>query len=420
MADPPESDFILKLAPRGGPGGELPPLVLHKGSYRIGRAADNDFVLTGSGIVPHHCRIAVHANRVELEPAEPAARISLNGRAVGAGPALQLLSGDQLALGELRFQVTIDKGGGARRRPPPRPAPPLCRTGDTTILPKAAPFRLPGMDSEFAGYRLEDAIGSGATAAVFRAVSLDTNCVVALKVLKPGVELESDAALRLFREAMIGGQLASHPGIVRIIEVGRAGPFSYIAMEYVDGKDVEALLSERGVLPVPEAVDIILEAARCLQFARRYNIIHRDLKPGNLMVAKNGHVRLLDLGLARVAGATGTVPVTMSKQGMGTPTYIAPEQAMSAAEVDHRADIYSLGASLFVMVTGRPPLQPGPAHVFLQRLLHEPPPALASLSAAFSEPLSVVVATCLEKDPAKRYADYPDLIRALEAVRSQY
>ncbi|MBI3268884.1 MAG: protein kinase [Planctomycetes bacterium] len=413
---------VLRLDPTAGRGATMPLFVLHPGSYELGKADDNDLVLAAHGIAGRHCRVEIGAAGVEVRRLEPGAELAVNGRAVPAQGGVRLRSADRLLIGPLEFAVRVEAAVAASTsHPPPPPAPPRPPSpshAPARTLASAAPPLPEGLQTGalFAGYRLGVPLGSGGTSVVFRAVRVSDNLEVALKVLHPGVQLVAHAAARLFREAEVCGALASHPGVVPILEVGKSRAHTYLALRFVDGADVQTLLRRQGRLPVKTSLEIAVQAARCLAFARGLRIIHRDVKPGNLLVGRDGAVRVLDFGLARHTGGEAASAITGCGQGIGTLTYMAPEQVLNAKGVDHRADIYSLGATLYAMVAGRPPFEPTTPLQFTEKLFYVIPPTLKSLDPTVPDLLSAAIERCLEKDAARRFPEYEDLLQDLNRV----
>ncbi len=250
-------------------------------------------------------------------------------------------------------------------------------------------------------YRLLGLLGEGALGQVFRALHRDSRAVVALKVLRP--ELRSDPqVLRQFRQE--GEALASldHPAFVRALDVLPDGDRPYLAMEYVEGIDLGRLLRLAGPLPAAQACDYARQAALGLQHAFEHGLVHRDVKPSNLLVCfAQGRVRVLDIGSARrewrpaAVGGGGAL--------MGTADYIAPEQALTPHAADTRADVYSLGCTLYHLLAGRPPF-PG-ASVARKLLDHQqaPVPSVREARPELPEALDAVLRRMLQKRPEDRY-----------------
>ncbi len=239
-------------------------------------------------------------------------------------------------------------------------------------------------------------LGAGGMGEVWKAWDRDLARWVALKFLKGGDDVE---ILRFTREAQTAARLA-HPNIAAIYEVGEANARRYIAMQYVEGRTLKAHRSERR-----EQVRIVRDAARAVQYAHDHGIVHRDIKPENLMVTPAGHVFVMDFGLARTVEGERSVSGAI----VGTPAYMPPEQARGE-KVDARADVYSLGATLYEEVAGRAPFAGGNAYEVLRKLQDYDPATLSGV-----EPdLETIVLKCLEKDRGRRYASAGDLADDLD------
>jgi serine/threonine-protein kinase len=204
------------------------------------------------------------------------------------------------------------------------------------------------------GYELIRKLGEGGMGATYLARQVSMDRLVALKVLKKGLAKKAGFVERFVREAHLAGRL-SHANIVQALDVGEAGGFHYLAMDYVEGQTASALIPSGGAMPEAQALDIALQVARALEAAHRQGIVHRDVKPENILVTAEGIAKLCDFGLAREA--EGESGLTQTGTALGTPHYIAPEQARGEGGVDVRADIYSLGATLYHLVTGRTPFE---------------------------------------------------------------
>jgi predicted Ser/Thr protein kinase len=232
-------------------------------------------------------------------------------------------------------------------------------------------------------------VGQGGMGMVFKARQPQLDRFVALKVLAPERTEDPRFAERFRREAQALARL-NHPNILTIHDFGKAGPFYFLLMEFVDGTNLRQLLRARRLEP-KEALAIVPPVCEALQFAHDHGIVHRDIKPENLLLDKDGRVKIADYGIARMLGAGGGTEGMAETQRAGTPQYMAPEQRERPQEADHRADIYSLGVVLYEMLTGE---LPG------SRL--EPPSARAR-GMRIDVRLDEVVLRALEREPERRY-----------------
>ncbi len=264
------------------------------------------------------------------------------------------------------------------------------------------------------GYQLREKLGEGSMGAVYKARQLSMDRLVAIKVLQPKLAANPEFIRRFTREAHLAAKLSSN-NVVQAIDVGSAGPVHYFVMEYVEGKTVKEALEAGKVFAEHEAVEIILQVAQALEHAHRRQLIHRDVKPANIIITKDGTVKLADLGLARQAEDQ---ELDKAEKGLtiGTPHYIAPELIKSRIEPDIRADIYSLGATLYHMVTGQPPFPSSKISEVLKGHLHKeltPPDHInTKLSAGLGEAVEYMMA----KDREQRYGTPAELVLDLECL----
>jgi serine/threonine protein kinase len=272
------------------------------------------------------------------------------------------------------------------------------------------------LGQQIPGYQLLEKLGQGAMGTVYKARQMSMNRLVAVKVLHPRLAANPEFLERLTREAHLAARL-SHNNIIQAIDVGSAGPLHYFVMELVEGQTLRESLEKGKVYEEREAVEIILQIAQALQHAHRRGLIHRDVKPGNIVLTTDGIAKLADLGMAR---ETDDAVLARREKGvaMGTPYYMAPEQIRGRANIDGRADLYALGATLYHMVTGHPPFfYPEIDRVLMAHLEEELTPP-DHLNQALSSGLGEVVEFLMAKDRRRRYRKAEDLIIDLECLLS--
>ena len=266
------------------------------------------------------------------------------------------------------------------------------------------------------GYQILGKIGAGAMAVVYKAKQLSLNRVVAVKVLPKRFTENPEYVVRFYKEGQAAGKL-NHPNIVQAVDVGEAGGYHYFVMEFVEGKTLYDDLSAGKIYSEQEAIDIIIQVAEALRHAHSMGLIHRDVKPKNIMINKEGIVKLADMGLAR---ETTDIEAAKTEKGKayGTPYYISPEQIRGEMDIDGRADIYGLGATFYHLVTGRVPyMAEDPVEVMKKHLKDQliPPDHInTTLSSGVSEVIEVMMA----KDRADRYSNMDELLVDLKAVRA--
>jgi len=264
------------------------------------------------------------------------------------------------------------------------------------------------------GYRLKSKLGSGAMATVFKATQISLDRTVAIKILPRKLSENAEYVDRFYKEGKAAARL-NHANIVQAFDVGEAGGYHYFVMEYVEGHTLHDELAQGKVFDEAEALRIIIQIARALEHAHKLGLVHRDVKPKNIMLTNEGIAKLADMGLAR---AVSDLEAAQAEAGraFGTPYYISPEQIRGELSIDFRADIYSLGATLYHLVTGRVPFEaPTPAavmHKHLKESLTPPDHINTKLSSGLGEVVEVMMA----KDRNRRYASTSDLLMDLEAI----
>lgn len=283
------------------------------------------------------------------------------------------------------------------------------RLGKTITESKAVAHQIPG-------YKVLGKLGAGAMAIVYKGLQLSLNRTVAIKVLPKRFSENPEYVKRFYKEGQAAGKL-NHNNIVQAIDVGEAGGYHYFVMEYVEGETIYSDLAKGSAFPEEDALDVIIQVAHALNHAHACGLIHRDVKPKNIMINSAGIVKLADMGLAR---ETTDIETAKSEKGKayGTPYYIAPEQIRGEMDIDGRADIYGLGATLYHMVTGRVPfMAEDPSDVMRKHLREKliPPDHInTKLSSGISEVIEIMMA----KRKEDRYNDMPELLADLEAIQS--
>src|SRR4051794_21208686 len=268
--------------------------------------------------------------------------------------------------------------------------------------PAAPPPDVPADLRDHPRYRVLGLLGVGGMGAVYKAEHLKMGRPVALKTISPALTDRPGAVERFDREVRAAAAL-SHPNIVAAYDADQAGRLHFLIMEYVEGESLDRVVATRGPLPVAEACDAVRQAALGLQHAHDRGMVHRDVKPQNLMRTPDGRVKVLDFGLARFAGDAAAAGRTETGCVMGTPDYMAPEQALSTRRADGRADLYSLGCTLYFLLTGRPPF---PGESITEKLLHHQqtqPRPVETLRPDVPPGLAAVVRTMMAKRPDDRF-----------------
>ena len=264
------------------------------------------------------------------------------------------------------------------------------------------------------GYKIRKKVGSGAMATVFLAKQISLDRPVAIKILPKRFSDNEKFIDRFYKEGRAAAQL-NHPNIVSAYDVGRAGEHHYFVMEYVDGRTVHDRIARDKRVPEKEAVEIVKQVAKALKHAHERGFVHRDIKPKNIMIAKNGVVKLADLGLARAISDEAAAKAEAGR-AYGTPYYISPEQIRGEVNIGPAADIYGLGATFYHMVTGRVPFEgKNPSsvmHKHLKSPLHPPDHINPELSACCAQVIEMMMA----KKKRDRYQSADDLLEDLELI----
>ncbi len=325
------------------------------------------------------------------------------------------------------------------------PPPPAARSPEPTVAPDSQPIQGPrsqgatahgdsSLDAtlgippaalyeatQLGPYRLLTKLGEGGMGAVYKAQHEHLDKTVAIKVLPRHVTQHADAIARFKREMKAVGKL-NHPNIVQAHDAGEIDGVHYLAMEFVEGTDLQKLVKQRGPLSVVNACKVIRQAAQALAAAHAAGLVHRDIKPANLLLAKNGQIKVLDMGLALLGGEQGeTYGLTTAGQTFGTPDYMAPEQWNDAHAADARTDLYALGCTLYFLLVGRAPYAT-PQHATtvgkMKAHVLEPIPELQAAGKGVPAGVAEVYRKLLAKEPAERYQTAAELSAALAPFSS--
>ncbi len=297
----------------------------------------------------------------------------------------------------------------------------------------------PPLGSEGTNLKFGHALGSfdileeinrGGMGVIYKARQRGLNRLVALKVISPD-RLDNPEAMHRFQREVQAAALLSHPNIVTVFHTDLNGPLPYLAMEYVAGIDLWKLVKQAGPLSVRDACLYIRGAALGLQHAFEQKLVHRDIKPANLMVTpspldkspsgalRKATVKILDLGLARITASHDdpeAASLTQAGEFLGTPDYIAPEQAEDARQADIRSDLYSLGGTFYYLLTGKVPFPGANLVQKLRRQLTEPPPSVSAHRGDVSAALDALIKKLMSRDPSDRYQTPAELVEELDRI----
>jgi len=261
-------------------------------------------------------------------------------------------------------------------------------------------------------YRIKRPLGEGGMATVYLAEDLKHRRKVAIKVLR--ADLGAAIGERFPREIEIIAQL-SHPHILPLHDSGEAAGLLYYVMPFVDGETLRQRLLREGALPVGDAARILREVVDALAYAHQHGVVHRDIKPENIMLSGR-HAIVMDFGVAKALSAAGGEQLTTVGLALGTPAYMAPEQAAGESDLDHRADIYAVGVLAYEMLAGAPPFVKPTAQAVLSAQVIEAPVELAERRPGIPPQLADTVMRCLEKDRAERWQQAEAMLPVLEAL----
>ncbi len=370
--------LVIREGARAGSEYVFPPRATN---ILLGRSAASDLQVLDPQSSRRHAEITIDGARFTLRDLGSSNGTMLNGRRIeGAG---EITYGDRIQIGAWEIELVDDSAEDAGPLP------------------------------EIPGHRLLEKIGVGGMGTVYKAQQLSMDRIVAVKILSTKFSRDGSFIGRFVREARAAGRLG-HPNVIHVNDVGEAGGVHYFSMEYVDGITVKQMLKEHGRLGVDQALDIILQTGRALKYAHDNGIIHRDVKPDNIMINKEGIVKIADLGIAKTFDDSSSDDG--QKRVFGTPHYMAPEQALGK-EIDARADIYSLGATFYHILTGSTPFSGKTVVEVLKAHIEGNLPAVHEKAPDCPEAVVFIVERMMARQRDKRYPSTGDLIGDIERVQ---
>lgn len=416
----------------------------------IGRDQSCHIQLRDPSVSRVHCRVIEHDGRVTLYDAGSRWGTFVNGKRVSE---CDLRPGDRIQVGETTLQLTMDSDANhttlARRSELLRPSgmtqreianaesPSVMYAGwqnafsrrddnHNQILPTAAP-QISGrklsaekfLGTVFHRYRINQLVAESSNGLVFQAESMNDQSLLALKIFKPSC-FATDVAERRFHRAMRTMLGKRHPNIVELLDAGKSNGWFFTASEFIDGLSAVELIRNIGIvgmMPPDRVLQIAIDLCESLRFAEDNGIVHRNIRPSNILIRDVDGVALLnDLVLARSSEITDSERLTNAGDIPRDVSYMSPEQLGSGYPLDHRSDIYQLGATLYALLTGRPPFEGGGIAATITQILTATPDSMRAKNLSISIPLESVIIKMLAKNPRDRYQSAKELATALDLV----
>jgi len=373
-----------------------------EGKYIIGRSAQADLRIADMLASRQHAAVIVERGKAMLEDLGSTNGTLLNGK---KAKKVSLHSGDIVTIGSTSIEfLWLTRAPGV--------APPSQKEDSTK------PVTSPQTGRVIGGYKVIDRIGVGGMGTVYKAIQVSMGRTVAFKVLNI-TSYDTDRAIKEFlREARTGASL-NHPNIVTFYDCGCDKGIYYIAMEFIEGVPLDTILEEKGAFDVPLALDIAIQVTDALAYMFSKGIIHRDIKPSNIMLTRQRVAKLTDFGLAKKFVRAGLTGYTRVGEGKGTLEYMPPEQISDALHCDQRADIYSVGATLYDMLTGRPPFSGESMRKLIESLEKKYPTPIKKLNPRVPDFVCSIVEKCMRKKSEERYQFPSELLHELRKARKR-
>ncbi|MBX3475335.1 MAG: protein kinase [Planctomycetes bacterium] len=382
---------------------ELP----ESGTVTVGRRSSCDLVLRVDSVSREHCRIERQDSAYWIYDNGSSNGTLLNGLRIEKA---RLVHGDVITLDRVTLEYLEEADSNQTREMirefvvQRRPDSDGTYTAENSLIGKTLKH-----------YKVLSVIGEGGMALVYKSRDERNSSIVALKVLKRGETVDQENLQRFLKEFKTGSKL-NHPNIMQVFEIGEVDGTYFISMEYINGSSLQEILDEKGRLSAEGTLKIGIQVAKALEFAFNQRIIHRDIKPENILISREGEVKITDLGLAKELKRYVSVNITKTGEGIGTLHYMSPEQVENTRDVDQRADIYSLGATLYECLCGQPPFDEVGVWKFVEAINEKPPPDLNERVPNLHPAVWPVIQKSLAKRPEERQQSPTEFRQELERL----